>query len=594
MPVRCQHKNVRRGQLRKLCWLTLLTFLSLRTPGAETVPEAKQADWPLAGMRLVYTEWHAWIVRFFATDSANNLFYGRLIDQKPVLRKVLQFPRQPDVLKHFPLSDGDLVVSVYNPEKYMHFVAFDFDGALRYSNEFALAYNVYDLEARVTVTGGNPTCLFYAYDKRNYAIKYWSEQKTQDILVSRDPIPLMLLEWQAGTIHIVSEMPQGLSWTRWQNGQYHSHELPVPLRHAQFYFYRGTVHLIGIDHEGGLWQFDLSTGRLRQNLLLRDRRFVRLERVAAFQFNRELNILLSSTRVADAYRLRFADFPSNAGKPEQRRFFWPGNIYPIIDRANQLNVLLETELEHIYLESWASPTAILSEIDWRLDVRRNPPVMVVAWSIPENAEYAYRYLLDQKKDSEPLAEAKLIPSRTLQFAARQEGMYVLHIQVKNLRTGSYSRVYHIPLLWQYAPPEPELLLQNTVAPRMVRAGRAVFLLKNPHPGPYYATIDQTPDTVPQKPVAVESGSLSFAVNKPGRYYLHLANRDPRSQVLSPVAHYLFFVSPFSPEQDPTLSENYRRIQEIQRIRKQIEKAKGDPGATQPWINRLEEIESSLR
>ena len=129
---------------------------------------------------------------------------------------------------------------------------------------------------------------------------------------------------------------------------------------------------------------------------------------------------------------------------------------------------------------------------------------------------------------------------------------------------------------------------------MVSPGRVDFLLNNPHPGDYYAVLDGKPDTVPNRPISVASGRLSFNARAKGSYYLHLANRDPRSRVLSPVAHYLFFVSPFDAEEDPALAENLRRIDEIRRIKIKIQNAKGDPAATQLWINRLQEIEAQLK
>jgi hypothetical protein len=560
------------------------------------LPAAKTGEWPLSGLTLVQTQWSSWVARFFATDDEHNLIYGRLIDQKPELQRVMRFRRRPDLVKHFPMSDGDLIVSVYNPEKYMQFVAFDFTGTLRYSNEFPLAYNVYDLDARVNIEAGNPSCLLYAFDKRNYYIKYWSELRTQDIMASRDPIELMLLQWADGGIHYVSASADSHTWTFWKNGEYRSFRLPFPIKHAKLYQYRNAIHLIGIDLEGGLWQFDISSGELRRNLLEKNTRFVLAEKVIPFNFNRELNIIVTGPHVATAYRLSFDDFPRPRRKPklEERRLFWPGKFYPIIDRSNQLDFLLETEIRHIFFESWNAPTVLISDIDWRLDVKRNPPEMIVAWATPKDAQYAYRYLLDQNPDSEPLSDARLIPSNTLRFAARKEGAYVLHIQVRNLRTGSYSRVYHIPLVWQYAPPEPEIILTNQVAPRMVSPGRVDFLLKNPQPGEYYALIDIKPDTVPTRPVSVASGRLSFTVRAKGSYYLHLANRDPRSRVLSPVAHYLFFVSPFDAEEDPALAEHMRRIEEIRRIKIRIQNAKGDPAATQLWINRLQEIEAQLK
>lgn len=560
------------------------------------LPAANKGEWPISGLKLVQTQWSSWVTRFFATDGENNLVYGRLVDQKPELQKIMRFRRHPDLVKHFPLADGDLIVSVFNPEKYMRFVAFDFSGTMRYSNEFPLEYNVYDIDARVNIVAGNPSCLLYAFDKRNYYIKYWSERRTQDIMASRDPIELMFLQWGDGGVHYVSGTPGGHSWTFWKNGEYRAYPLPFPIKYARLYQYRNAMHLIGIDLEGGLWQFDISAGELRRNLLQKDARLLLAEKVIPFNFNRELNILLTGPRMGTAFRLTFDDFPNPRRKPklEERRLFWPGNLYPIIDRSNQLDFLLETEIRHIFFESWNAPTVLISDFDWRLDVKRNPPEMLVGWAIPKGAQYAYRYLLDQNPDSEPLAEARLIPSNTLQFAARKEGTYVLHLQVRNLRTGAYSRVYHIPLLWQYAPPEPEILLTRMTAPRMVAPGRVDFLLANPQPGEYYAQLDSKSDTVPTRPVSVASGRLSFNARAKGSYYLHLANRDPRSRVLSPVAHYLFFVAPFDADEDPALAESLRRIEEIRRIRIRIQNAKGDPAATQLWINRLQEIEAQLQ
>ncbi len=558
--------------------------------------QENKGDWPISGLKLVDTQWAAWVSRFFATDKKNQLYYGKLVDQKYELMRVSKFPREPDVIKHFPMEDGDLVVQVYNFEKYMRFEAFDFTGELRYSNEFALDYNVYDVDARVNVTEGNPSCLLYAYDKRNYMIKYWTERKTQNLMVSRDPIDLMFLQWADGDVHYVSSTPNGMSWTTWQKGVYKTFPLPFHIKNAKFYQYRKTMHLVGIDHEGGLWQFDIVSGTLRQNLLLRDRRLVYTDTLAVFNFNRAINVILSSSRLSSAYRVVFDDFPYPRKKLnlEVRNLFWPGRIYPIVDKGNYLNFLHETELQHIYLEAWSAPTVLISNLDWTLDIKRNPPVMLVHWSIPEGSQYAYRYLLNQEADSEPLNETKLIPTNTLQFSARKDGQYVLHLQVRNVRTGSYSRIYHIPLVWQYTPPEPRLILLNPISPRMVRVGRAEFLLRNPQHGEYYATLDSKAETIPKTLVSAASGRLSFMVRRKGLYYLHVAHRDPHSRVLSPVAHFLFFAAPFDKEEDPTLAENKKRIEEILRIKKHIEDAKGDPAATHPWINRLREIEAQIQ
>lgn len=560
-------------------------------------PAQAANTWPISNLRIIKTQWNSWITRFFALDDNNRLIYVRVVDQANEMMPVTQFKRTPDIIKHFPMDDGDLVVTVYNPEKIMHFIAMDFTGAVKYSNEFALAYNVYDVDAKVNILAGNPSCLFYAYDKKNYAIKYWSEQRTTDIMVSREPIDLMFLQWADGGVHYVSSSPSGLTWNFWKDGDYRSFPLPFPIRHAKYYKFRETMHLIGIDLEGGLWQFDIASGQLRQNLLERDPRLTLADKVIPLKFNKELNIIVTGEHMPSAYRLVYDDFPRPKRKPklEERRLFWPGKLYPFIDNTNHLNFLLETEIRHIFLETWTAPTAIITDIDWRLDLKRNPPVMMVHWSSPEGSQYAYRYLLDQSPDSEPLNEAKLIPSNTLQFSARKEGAYVLHMQVRNVRTGSLSRVYHIPLLWQYAPPEPDVVLTKQIAPRMVNPGRVDFLIHNLHPGEYYAEITTKPDTIPKKKIKAVSGRVNFQVPKgAGRYYLHVANRDPRSLVLSSVNHFLFFVTPFDIDEDPTLSENLRRIEEIKRLRRKIEAAQGDPAGTQLWINRLQEIEAQLK
>lgn len=579
--------------LKKINLCSFLFFVALFVLSARL--QAASA-WPISGLTLIKTQWNSWITRFFAMDEKNNLYYARVVDQENSLIKIHRFRRTPDLVKHFPLSDGDLIVSIYNENKIMQFIAVDFEGEIRYSNEFALTFNVYDVDARINIKQGNPSCLFYAYDKRTYSLKYWSELKTKDILVSRDPIELMFLQWGDGGVHYVSSAYSKLTWTFWKDGEYRSYPLPFAIKNARFYNYRNSINLIGLDHEGGLWQFDIAGGAVRRNLLIKDRRLVGVERVIAFNFNRELNIILTGEHLSSAYRLTFDDFPKPRRKPilDERKLFWPGRVFPLIDNSNQLNFLLETEIRHIFLETWNAPTTIINDISWTLDLKMNPPTMIVSWSRPKGSEYAYRYLLDQNPDGEPLNDAKLIPTDTLRFAARKEGTYVLHLQVRNIRTGSLSRVYHIPIVWQYQPPEPEVILLGQVSPRMVNPGRVEFVLQQLEPGPYYAAVDNKPDTIPAKAVDVSSGRYAVKVGRPGKYYLHLANRDPKSFVLSPVMHFLFFVTPFDVEEDPTLSQTHRLIEEIQRIKKKIIRANGDPAATQLWINRLEDIEEQIK
>jgi hypothetical protein len=578
--------------MRKIILYSVLAILT-----ALHLAPTTENDWPLSGLRIIKTQWSSWITRFFALDEKNNLVYVRVKDRGNEVYKVTRYRRNPDLVKHFPLDDGDLVVSIFNNEKIMEFVAVDFAGTVQYANEFVLGYNVYDVDARVNITAGNPSCLFYAYDRKTYSVKYWSQAKTQDIMVSREPIDLMFLQWSDGGVNYVSNSPGGLTWTFWKDGQYRSYPLPFPIRHAQFYYYRRTMHLIGIDLEGGLWQFDIASNTLHKNLLAKDRRLIYVDTVAPLTYKRELNVILSGTQIRSAYRLTFDDFPNPRRKPylEERKLFWNGKLFPLIDGSNQLNFLLETEIHHIYMETWSAPTAIITDIDWQLNIQRNPPVMMVNWAVPAGSQYAYRYLLNQNTDSEPLADAKLIPSNMLQFSARKEGTYVLHLQVRNMRTGSFSRIYHVPIVWQYAPLEPEILLRNQIAPRMIRPGAAEFLIENLSPGLYYAEVDGRPDTIPKDVANISDGRLIVgAGTTPGKHYLHLANRDPRSQVLSPVAHYLFFTAPFDASQDPELAEMNQKLDELKKIRRKIEAAKGEPAKTQYWINRLQEIEAQLK
>jgi len=558
---------------------------------------AEKTNWPISGLKMIRTQWSSWITRFFALDDQNNLIYGRVIDQENQLATVQKLRRTPDLIKHFPMDDGDLIVAVFNNDKIVQFIAIDFNLKIQYGTEFRLDYNVYDVDARVNIRAGNPSCLFYAFDRRNYAIKYWSESRTEDIMVSRDPIDLMFLQWGDGGVHYVSNAPSGITWHFWKDGNYQKHPIPRPMKHARFYNFRGIMHLIGLDLEGGLWQYDVASGALAQNLLEKDPRLAYVERIIPLNFNKELNIVMTGDHLPSAYRLVYDDFPRPRRKPllEERKLFWPGKISPLIDNTNQLNFLLETDIHHIFLETFNAPTAIITDIDWRLDVKRNPPVMLVNWASPKGSEYAYRYVMDQNPDTEPLTDSKLIPSNTLQFSARKEGAYVLHLQVRNLRTGSFSRVYHIPIIWQYQPNEPEVQLQNLIAPRMVTPGRAEFLLSNLAAGEYYAELDTKPDTVPKKKIDASAGRLVFTTpKKSGKYFLHLAHRDTRSRVLSPIQHYLFFTSPFVPEDDPAQAEALRRLDEIKRIRHKIELAKGEPAATQLWINRLQEIEAQIK
>ena len=587
---------MKRSEIMLCLFIVFMAQSPVALTAATGVAETR-SSWPISNLRLIHTQWSSWIQRFFALDAQNNLIYIRIKDGENEQMPVFQYARTPDLTKHFPLDDGDLIITIYNKEKLIHFLAFDFSANVRYTNEFPLQYNVYDVDARVDPQSGSPVCLFHAYDKQHYAIKYWADGKTQDIMMSTEPIEMMLFHWTDSTIHYVSSSESKLSWTAWKNGEYKTIPLPFSIKSARFFQYRNVTFLVGLDLQSGLWAFDLTQGKLRKTLLAQSAKIAFSDSVIALMHNKQLNLVMTSKRTSRAHRLVYDDFPHPRKKPEleERSLFWHGNLYPIIDSHNHLNFLLETNIQHIFLESWSAPTTIISDIDWRLDVKRNPPMMIINWATPKGAQYAYRYVFNKEPNSEPLSEEKLIKSNSLQFSAREDGTYVLHLQIRNLRTGSYSRVYHIPIVWRYTPFEPDIELQNTVSPRMIQGSRATFLIRNFQAGQYYAEISTKKDTVPKKIMNSTSGRFDFTLARnPGRYYLHIAHRDPRSLILSPVAHYLFFVSPFDIEKDPEMAENNRRIEEIKRIERKIEEAQGDPAEIHRWVNHLRTLQPTPR
>ena len=86
-------------------------FISVLLAALCFIPSAVrgEGEWPISKLRLIRTQWSSWITRFFALDDNNRLMYGRIIDQASSLQPITQFRRNPDLIKHFPMEDGDLI-----------------------------------------------------------------------------------------------------------------------------------------------------------------------------------------------------------------------------------------------------------------------------------------------------------------------------------------------------------------------------------------------------------------------------------------------------------------------------------------------------
>ena len=430
---------------------------------------------------------------------------------------------------------------------------------------------------------------FYHKTRNNFVLSLWENGKSRNILLNDEPIYKVHLSWASKTIHMLNRKQNFLYWATWNNGKITSRKLPTFLTTPTFINEKSNVYLVGIDISGVLWKMELSNGIIIKKKILKNSRLRYVDRILTPYIAGKFVLLMPSSKTNSIFQLKFANLGQGitSGKLDERRVFWAQEIHPIVMNRG-IYLLIQTSLGHLYFEPWNHVSPHIAEFDWSVNGSR----LQIRWKTSRPGVYSYSYVIDHKKNTEPIGEYRAIASNSISRTNLEDGFYGFHIQMKS--GGTNSPIYHIPVEWRYNPDRPEITLINELSSRLIAPGKLRFFIENLGLVDYFAEVNRKPEHEPIKPLKVKKGfSKIKAKLRPGKYYLHIRCRDRRSKQFSSTNHYLFFVDPFNPEQDDTLKENTMILGELKYIQEKIMQNRDSPRELQKWVRKLKELQGKL-
>lgn len=549
-----------------------------------------EVQWPLKNARLVDTHWHSWSQSFLLLENGRTVSIVTRKENTFFRRPVFDFPEEPSLLRHFPLEGGDLVTAIFNKEKKISFVAFNSEGKIIYRRNYTVLSEILAFDVRLG-TDGQPICLFYTMQGPNHSLKIFRDGKHSDFMISDTPFDTIFLHLSENAAHAVTRQGAKSVWVTSASGVVTVRDLPHLITRPRFFSWKGTIYLVGIDTRNTIYRFSLRDNeRLYAEKILSDNRLLFVDAITPFMLNKQLVLMLPSLSTRVVLRQTYTEFDTLQleGRITHRSFLNAAKLQPIVYDETKLGLLTQTELGHIYFEPWEGDSTGLADFDWKVDGRKNPPVLSIFWKAARN-DLIYRYAFDRKNDTEPLPEDKALRGKKVEFTNLVDGDYVMHVQARDSKGVEVSPVFHIPVSWRYRPEQPEVIVLNEVSPSMIRSGNLDFYVKNPFPADYFAEISTIPEQLPVKPLNLaKDGRASLVAKlKPGSYYLHIRCRDKRSGEFSSTLHHLFFVDSYNPDNDPSLSESTRELNEIDYIMQQIRKNKDNLYELKRWTAELQ-------
>ena len=553
--------------------------------------------WPIYGYFIVETHLYYSGNKFFGVKSNGKLYRFKSNKNKTIRKKVYNLPTQPDIIKHFTLkSEDDLLVAIFKKKKKIILLSFDKDAKLIYVKKFNLNFVVDLVDIRVN-NKGEPLCLLYYYYRSNYVISLWSLKGISDIYRVEYPIDHIFFQWRTRTIHMLHKKDNQYHWAiRNENNRYYQLKLPTYIFNPTFFSIGRYTFLVGVDLKGTLYRFALQSNRISATKIIQNSRLGDIDQIIPIVFKRRLQFFMPSKSDYTIWRLRFNNFFRNSrvGGLQKKELFLVNKIV-LFQEGKSLDILNQTKNLHTYRIPWINKGVNLYNIDWSVAPNRKPPILSISWKTKKSPRnYLYTYLLDQKKNSEPIGEASSLRNNRILFTNPKDGDYTLHLKARDIKTNQESYLYHIPIFWRYQPPEPKIVWLNETSPSTFSQGPIRFFIKNQGNAIYYAEMNQKAYHKPSRRLIIKNGVGTLNGNvKIGWYYLHIQARDPKSKKFSTVLHLPFSINPYDPFFERKHVENDSIRAEIKQLFKKLDQSKGDIKAIKKIQRRLDELNKKL-
>lgn len=549
---------------------------------------------PHQNSELINTSQFTYTNEYFYLEGGKDLYRAKIVQEKLVTEKVYHFGKKPSLIKHFPMGEGYSLIATLDPDgKEFLLTVFDPEGKKYYRRKIDVDYQILDLDIRFT-KGMRVVGLLYTKKGPLYSLRLWRENKDIELMKTEFPIEAFFLQWKEKLVHFIRTTEDGTEWVTWEEGKYYSASYPHHLRGSRFFLWKDDVYLSAIDARGGLYHFRKKGKKKIVNKKLYSRSLLsHVKSIYPVLRNGQIALYLIGRDINRAYLIQFSNFSKGQteGDVSERRFFTGGKMIPFRSDGVEY-MLLETELKDIYVQRWEAESLDLTTVDWSVTTGATTSLNISLDYPSDDVQLAY--LLDRHSNSKPLEEYRTLPDRRITLSNLEDGEYSFHIHLKSGDGTLSSPMYHVPVFWKYKPEQPRIALYDAAAPRMAQDGRLKFEILNLEDADYYYAVNKIEDFPSiSKPVPVEAAYAEIPdVFVPGRYYLHLRSRDRHSGKWSDPLHYLFFMQPYNPENDPNLSDLNRLRSEMQFALQQARKTK-DPEVREKWRQKLKEIQKKI-
>lgn len=463
-------------------------------------------------------------------------------------KKLFHFSFEPDHAKYFPLSDADAVVAWNNPQKILELLVIDSAHRIRERDRIRLFDQVDDLDLRFG-QGRRPVLLKTKKKQNENKISIWFDDREQVLFLQDSAIIAGTLQWKNLSVLVVTIDATKPVLKIWQKGLVSDYPLNFIPVFAEFVIINNEATLFAIDSKNTLWQIRLVNGQLQYNRLISNPQFAYVNGLQVIPAQYQNYLALQCPALQKFLLLKTADQSFDKILPSVEEKFFIGNDMVSVGKLSQELFWLESnETGFTYLFGQDDAYKPFVSLDWAINSKAGYPQINVTWkSYPLGQKFVYRYMLDTHPDSLPLPEYRL-GTPYLNAKLSTDGKYYLHIQARNPASGWESAVYHIPIFWKYKPDIPSIQLVNEISPYVVTGQKIHFIINNFSPTEYFAEINNIPVYDPGKKITLSGSEAQiFRKLKPGRHYIHIRSRDPRTGEFSPTLHYLFFYQSYVQE-----------------------------------------------
>ena len=507
----------------------------------------KTVTWPLQRVNIIVNDSYGFNNKFFAYSGKKLFAYSPRGEQTSV-REIHEFSITAQRVKCFTLLDVDVIVAWNNSLLKLQILVFDKSEKLVSEDLISYSDQVDDMELRFG-QGRRPALLFIKNSKNEYKTSIWFDEREQVIFLQSAPILASTLEWSKLAAYIVTREGTKPVIKVWTKGEVSIYPLPFMPIYTRFIDADEKTYLLAVDSKSTLWSISVSPTGIKEHKILTAKELPYIKQLDLVSLKNGIAMVMISPVNKRIYLVNSPDFNQD-NKPLVM------NEYSMMDENQVFYGKISGELAWMELNSSGDAYLItrdqalrpITDFTWRIDMKAGYPEIFFSWaSEPPKKKFEYRYIFDNKIDSRPLPEYRITENK-FNVKLDSEGDYYLHIQAREATSGWESIVYHFPVFWKYRPNLPDIYLSNEITPYVVTGNSVNFIVNNLEPLEYFAEVNTIPVHDPGTLINIGAGQGQINQQlKPGKYYLHLRSRNPRTNSYSPTLHYLFFYQSYATE-----------------------------------------------